>query len=202
MRRRILVIGVLAVVSAGVVAAVIAPEVARHSSGKPSLRRGTVSLVGDSLNVGVEPYLRADLGGWQIDTDDVVGRATTTGVEHVSDQGTALGSYVVISLGTNDPVTGADAFRAEVAAVLGVASSRRCVVWATIHRNGDAYEPFNEVLLDASATNRNLRLVEWAAMIRDHPEWLAADGIHGTPDGYRARATAVLDAMRTCPGRA
>ena len=198
MRRRILVIGLLTAVIAGV----IAPEVVRRSSTKPALQRGKVSLVGDSLNVGVEPYLQEELRGWQVSADDAVGRSTATGIEHLRLQGAALGSYVVVSLGTNDPVEGVDAFRAGVAEVLQVATVQRCVVWPTIHREGDAYEPFDEILRDASTRNRNLRLVEWTSMIRAHPDWLAADGIHGTPDGYKARAKAIVDAMRTCPRRA
>lgn len=198
MRRRILVIGLLAVVVAGAIAGVIA----RRSSTKPALQRGMVSLVGDSLNVGVEPYLQEELRGWQISADDVVGRSTATGIEHLRLRRAALGAYVVVSLGTNDPVEGVDAFRADVAEVLRVATARRCVVWPTIHRDGDAYEPFDQILRDASTGNRNLRLVEWTSMIRAHPDWLAADGIHGTPDGYKARAKAIVDAMRTCPRRA
>ena len=34
-----------------------------------------VSLVGDSLNVGIEPYLATELRDWQLSTDDVPGRA-------------------------------------------------------------------------------------------------------------------------------
>jgi lysophospholipase L1-like esterase len=201
MRRRNLFIGLLALVAVGIAAESIARAVhgARHSSAP--LRRGTVSLVGDSLNVGVEPYLEAALGGWTIETDDVVGRSTATGLEHLRERGAALGRYVVISLGTNDPRDGVDAFRADVTQVLQVAGGR-CVVWATIHRDGNAYAPFNEVLRDEAAANRNLRLVEWTSMLDSHPDWLAADGIHGTPDGYRARAAAIVTAMRSCPGGA
>ncbi len=196
MRRRILVIGLLVVVIAGV----IAVEVSRRSSAKPALQRGTVSLVGDSLNVGVEPYLQEELHRWQISADDVVGRSTPDGIERLRAQRASLGSYVVVSLGTNDPIGAVDAFRANVAETLRIAGAERCVVWATIHR--DDYEPFNQILRDASAGNRNLRLVEWTSMIRAHPDWLAADGIHATPEGYKARAKAIVDSMRTCPTRA
>jgi lysophospholipase L1-like esterase len=199
MRRRILVIGLLAVVVAGVTAGVIAPEVVRHSSAKRALVQAPVSLVGDSLNVGVEPYLEEELAGWQIATDDVVGRPTETGLEHLRALGSALGHYVVVSLGTNDPLDSVAAFRTDVDAVMALAGGTRCVVWSTIHRDGDAYEPFNEVLRTAAARNRNLRLVEWTTMIGDHPEWLVSDGVHATADGYSARAQAIVAAMRTCP---
>jgi hypothetical protein len=199
MRRRIVVTGVITIVAAGVAAGVIAPEVAWRKSTKPALRPGKVSLVGDSLNLGVEPYLQSELQGWQVETDDVVGRSTATGIEQLQAQSASLGSYVIVSLGTNDPVETVDAFRAGVVEALRIATPRRCVVWATIRRDGDAYEPFDRVLRDASRGNRSLRLVEWTSMIRAHPEWLAGDGIHASADGYEARAKAIVDAMRTCP---
>jgi lysophospholipase L1-like esterase len=202
MRRRILVTGLLTIVAAGVVAGVIAPEVARRKSTEPTLRSGKVSLVGDSLNLGVEPYLQSDLQGWRIETDDVVGRSTATGVERLRAASPSLGAYVIVSLGTNDPVETVAAFRAAVAEVLQIATPRRCVVWATIRRDGDAYEPFDQILRDASAGNRNLRLVDWTSMLQAHPEWLASDGIHASADGYEARAKAIVEAMRTCPRNA
>jgi lysophospholipase L1-like esterase len=199
LRRRTVVIVILVAAVAGI----LAPEVARRAStSKATLRSGTVSLLGDSLNVGVEPYLQEQLQGRRIDTDDVVGRSTATGIEHLRAKGAGLGRYVVVSLGTNDPVEAVDAFEADVAEVLRLAGPSRCVVWATIHRDGEAYEPFDAVLRAASDSNRNLRLVEWTSMVAAHPDWLAADGIHGSPDGYRARAQAIVDAMRSCPGAA
>jgi lysophospholipase L1-like esterase len=198
MRRRNLLIGLVAVVIAGVVVESVAHPLHVTRSSRAPLQRGTVSLIGDSLNLGVEPYLEAELSGWSIDTDDVVGRSTETGVDHLREKGAALGRYVIISLGTNDPSAAVDAFRANVADVMQRARGR-CVVWATIHRDGDAYAPFNDVLRTEADANRNLRLVEWTSMLDTHPEWLAADGIHATADGYHARATAIVSAMRGCP---
>ena len=195
MRGRIVVIGLLAVVVAGVVVS----QITRRGSSKPALAPGEVSLVGDSLNVGVEPYLEEDLRGWQINADDELGRSTAIGIERLKAKGATLAPYVVVSLGTNDPVGAVDAFRSSVADALRVAGSDRCIVWATIHRDGDAYEPFNEVLRAAASRNRNLRLVEWTSMVRDHPDWLVGDGIHGSAAGYRARAHAVVDALQACP---
>jgi hypothetical protein len=199
LRRRILLIGLLAVVVAGVATESVADPLhlaGRHSQAGP--QRGNVSLVGDSLNVGVEPYLEDALAGWTIEADDVVGRSTETGIQHLQEKGAALGRYVVVSLGTNDPRDAVDAFRDDVAQVMRIAGTR-CVVWATIRRDGDAYAPFNDVLRAGAAANRNLRLVEWASMLDAHPDWLSGDGIHATGDGYRARAAAIVTAMRGCP---
>ena len=163
------------------------------------MKPGEASLVGDSLNLGVEPYLRVELRRWLIVADDELGRPTADRRRALKAKGASLAPYVVISLGTNDPVDTVDAFRASVAEVLRLAGPSRCVVWVTIHRDGDAYEPFNEVLRAEASGNRNLRLVEWTSMIRAHPDFLAADGIHATPAGYQARARAIVDALRACP---
>ncbi len=202
MRSRVLVIAALALLGAGVAVDSIADPLHLGRHERTTLPPAPVSLVGDSLNVGVEPYLRDELPGWSIQTDDVVGRPTAIGLERLDAATSRLGRYVVISLGTNDPETSVDAFRSAVGDVIALAGPGRCVVWATIHRDGDGYEPFNSVLRDEASQHGNLRLVDWTAMIRAHPEWLAADGIHATPDGYRARADAIVQAMRSCPAAA
>ena len=197
MRRRLLLILALGLAVALAAAAVVARE-RTPGHGAAPLPPSSVSLIGDSLNLGMEPVLQEALPRWTVHTDDVVGRGTATGLERLRAAGSSLALYVVVSLGTNDPVSGVDAFRTDVAEALQIAGPRRCVVWATIHRDGSAYDSFNDVLRAAAKRNRNLRLVEWAQMIDKHTDWLAFDGIHGNPDGYAARADAVVAAMRSC----
>lgn len=196
MRARIAIIG-LALVVVGAV------TLARPKTGSSpaTLPTSQASLIGDSLNVGIEPYVRHELRGWQVDTDDEVGRSTATGVERMRTRTAVLAPYVVVSLGTNDPSGGAEAFRGEVDKALRMAGPTRCVVWVAIRRDGDAYEPFNAVLREAAASSSNLRVVDWPALVQGHPAYLAADGIHATPDGYRARAGAVVAAMNSCGPR-
>ena len=190
---------VLLVLAAAVTAALIWRATERTTTHRTSAPPpSAVSLVGDSLNVGIESDLRGLLPGWRFGADDELGRPTATGLERLRAAGSSLSPYVVISLGTNDPSTVVDAFRRAVEEVLQLAGPHRCVVWATIHREGDAYAAFNEILRSEAARNRNLRLVEWSNMIERDRNLLAADGIHGTPDGYRARAEAVIEQLRAC----
>ena len=197
MRRRLLLILALGIGVALAAAAVVAHERTPGQRAAP-LPPSAVSLVGDSLNLGMEPALEEALPRWTLHADDVVGRGTATGLERLRAAGSSLAPYVVISLGTNDPSAALDAFRSDVAEALRIASPNRCVVWATIHRDGHAYNAFNDVLRAVAGRNRNVRLVEWAKMIDQHPDWLAFDGIHGNPAGYAARADAVVAAMRSC----
>lgn len=168
---------------------------ARHALPLP---RSAVSLVGDSLNLGVEAPLQQALPGWDFHADDVVGRSTATGIERLRSAGASLAPYVVVSLGTNDPASSVAAFRRDVREALRIAGPRRCVIWSTIHRDGNAYDAFNQALAAVDGRRWNLRLVDWERMIAAHPEWLAADGVHGSPDGYSARAASIVDAMRLC----
>jgi len=189
----------LLILAVGVVVAVaLFVRDRRHAHRATELPLSAVSMVGDSLNLGTEPSLRETLRRWPLRTDDVVGRDTATGIERLRAAGSSLAPYVVVSLGTNDPSSSVDSFRSDVDAALRIAGPRRCVVWATIRREGSAYDAFNAVLRAAASRNRNVRLVEWSAMVEKHPDWLAFDGIHGNPAGYAARAAAVVAAMRSC----
>ena len=184
-----------------VVAVAALLSVRRHGEATPR-PGGTVSLVGDSLNVGVEPYLAGALPGWQIVANDRVGRRTSEGIGEITAGRARLAPYVVVSLGTNDPPGSADTFRDDVARVERLVGSNRCLVWATIWRDGKPDDAFNDVLRDTAAANRRLRVVEWAKMVKQHPDWLAPDGLHGSETGYRERAGAIASAVRGCaPGQ-
>jgi hypothetical protein len=160
--------------------------------------RGTVVLIGDSLNVGVERYLAAALPGWKVVANDRVGRSTPEGIAELEAGRPVLSSHVVVSLGTNDPSAAVGAFRADVARLLELVGPNRCVIWATIWRGGAPSDAFNAVLRDAVDANRRMQLVEWAEMVQAHPEWLAGDGLHGNEAGYRERARAVAEAAKGC----
>jgi len=162
---------------------------------------GAVTLVGDSLNVGVEPYLGDELRGWTIDAHDRVGRATDEGVELLGDLQRSLAPVVVVSLGTNDP-DGAEARFAElVEEAIGLVGPGRCLVWATVVREGTPRTAFNRVLEEARSAHANIRLVEWAALVGEESSLLAADLVHATPDGYARRAAETARAVRSCPAR-
>lgn len=160
--------------------------------------RGTVTLVGDSLNVGIEPHVPSALPGWKMVANDQVGRVTPEGISELEAGRPVLSNYVVVSLGTNDPATEVTAFRKDVTRFLELVGPNRCVIWATIWRDGQPNDEFNEVLRDAAEANRRVTLVEWAAMVQESPELLASDGLHGNEDGYRERARAVAAAVKSC----
>ncbi len=191
--RRLLLLGGVAVASAAVAAAVVLA-----TRGAQRTLPATLSLVGDSLNVGIEPYIGRELRGWRIATDDVPGRATDAGLAELRAAGSSLGSHVLVSLGTNDVSTPTAAFRSDVREALRIAGADRCVVWFTIFRYGRPDARLNAVLADEERRNDNLRLVDWAELAGSHPSWIGPDGIHATDEGYAGRARAAARALRAC----
>ena len=161
---------------------------------------GSVTLVGDSLNVGIERYLPDALPGWTIRNRNLVGRATPEGIDVLRGEGGALQPVVVVSLGTNDGPGDPDGFRREVREALAIAGPERCVVWVNLAVEDESFDALNAVLETEAGRTGTMRVVDWAGMVREHPEWLSADGVHGTETGYAERAAAVADAVRGCPG--
>jgi lysophospholipase L1-like esterase len=157
---------------------------------------GTLTTVGDSLNVGVQPYLDEELGGWSIDHHDQNGRRTREGIDELEAIGRDLGDVLVVSLGTNDFDSDPATFRRQVEEVVARAGPRRCVVWTTIWLGGP--HAFNDVLRGSASLHPNLQLVDWAAMVEQEPDLLAADGVHASPDGYARRAEEIARVARDC----
>ena len=172
--------------------------VARDTA-EPAGRVGSLTLVGDSLNVGTDPYLRDELVGWSIDAHDQVGRQTREGVEELRRLRGSLAPIVVVSLGTNDADGSEAEFRELVGDAIRAVGPGRCLLWATVVRDGAPRDGFNAVLEDARAEHANVRLVDWAGLVGREPGTLAFDTVHGTPTGYARRAAETAAAARRCP---
>ena len=182
-------------------AAVAFLAVGRDDENDAATDTGALTMVGDSLNVGTDPYLREALPGWDVDAHDQVGRSTEEGLAVLREQRGALAPVVVVSLGTNDAEGAEGRFRELVDEAVAVVGPNRCLVWATIARGGAERTAFDDVLRDAADAHANVRLVDWAALVAENEELLASDLVHGTPAGYARRAEATVDALRSCSDR-
>ena len=181
------------------VAIAVAVYAVTRSDDSPAHATGSATLVGDSLNVGIEPYLDDALPSWRIDAHDRVGRATREGIDELRSLGGRLAPVVVVSLGTNDSDGSEPDFRQLVNRAVAIVGPRRCLVWATVVRDGTPRTGFNQVLEDARSEHPNIRLVEWATLVGENSELLAGDLVHGTPEGYARRAEETARAVRDCP---
>jgi flavin-binding protein dodecin len=156
---------------------------------------------GDSLAVGTRPYIGHALSGWRVTHSVAVSRHASEGAAVMRSYGRALPRVIHVSLGTNDDPRQVSSFRAAIRAVMNAAGPRRCVVWTNIVRPpvaGTSYAGYNDALAREARARDNLRMVDWARIVRENRGWLADDGVHVSAEGYRARARAVARAVRRC----
>jgi hypothetical protein len=162
---------------------------------------GTLILVGDSLAVGIEGLLPGLLRGWRVASDALKSRPLAAGMGILARTEVPRGAVIAISLFTNDDPTRLGALEAAVrASVRRAAPGGGCAVWATIARppfNGRSYAAANALLHRLDAELGRLVVVPWAERA-ERSGWLASDGVHATPAGYRARAGMYAEAAQSC----
>ena len=163
---------------------------------------GTLLVVGDSLAEGTEDLLPQLLPGWEVRTDARRGRPLAEG-RRIFDSLTLPPGRVVLALSlfTNDGPDEVAALEAAVRASAAKVGARGCAVWATIVRppqGGVSYAAANRRLRDLAAATGTIVVVPWAESVARNSGWLAPDGVHATPEGYRARARLYAEAVRSC----
>jgi hypothetical protein len=152
-----------------------------------------VLVVGDSLEVGSAPHLRAALGGMAVDVDAEPGRTSSEGVRVLGRRLRPDHEVVVFPLGTND--TNADVFAANLAAVAQLAGGR-CLVLATIARpplRGASAASLNRVI----AAQSTAQVADWRSAAGS-PGVLGRDRTHATGQGYALRGSLLAEAVQGC----
>ena len=103
----------------------------------------------------------------------------------------AGGESVVIHTGTNGP-----ADPDGIASILRSLRDRDVVVLVTVNTPHWWMTDSNRVLNDAAQRWPNVRLADWAAVSRGHPEYFVADGTHLTSAGIDAYARLIRQTLR------
>jgi hypothetical protein len=163
-------------------------------------RSGTLILIGDSLAVGIEDLLPGLLPGWRVRSDALTSRPLDAGMAILARTEVPDGAVIAMSLFTNDNPSRTDALESAVRTTVRRAGPGGCAVWATIARPpfaGRSYAPANALLRRLDAELARLVVVPWAEQAGRNG-WLAADRVHATPEGYRARAQMYAQAARSC----
>jgi lysophospholipase L1-like esterase len=161
-----------------------------------AVRAEQVLVVGDSLAVGMKPFL-GELLGADVTWDARTGRTTPEGLQrlraalrHVTPQA------VVISLGTNDGTDPAR-FTSRLRRVLAAIPAGACVVWADINRppRKGAFAALNRVLRAEAKRDRRLVVVDWDRAVTSGKVALP-DGLHPDAAGFAYRSRLVAAAVQ------
>jgi hypothetical protein len=163
----------------------------------PAAAGASVLVVGDSMEVGSAPYLRAALPGVRVDAE--VGRPSSEGVRVLAARLLPADDVVVFPLGTNDSPASPDALAADLSAAARLAGDR-CMVVATIARppvRGVSVAGLNRVV-QAFAARTGAQVADWRAAVGAFPSLVGRDGVHAVGDGYALRASLIAEAVDTC----
>jgi hypothetical protein len=168
------------------------------SSAKSNARKG-VLMIGDSLSVGTKPFFTEKLAGQPVQVDATGGIPLKEGMRRYN--ATKDKPRVVeMALFTNNTPDQIGELRSAIEQTIKDARERGGkVVWATIHgvKKWGSYDAVNDMIRQYAAKNPDVMgLVDWEKMVQQHPGYLAGDGIHGTTEGYKARAQAFADAAK------
>jgi lysophospholipase L1-like esterase len=163
-----------------------------------------VLVVGDSLAVGMKPYLGELLSSSEVVWDARSGRTTPEGLTRLRARLREVAPQtVVVSLGTNDgpdPARFADRIHRALAAI----PTSACIVWPDINRppRKGRYHALNRVLAQAAAQDPRMVLVHWdRAVLRGSVA--LPDGLHPDAAGFRYRSLMVAGAIaRGCAAAA
>jgi lysophospholipase L1-like esterase len=145
-----------------------------------------VLIVGDSIAVGMQPYLTEMITDREVTFDAKSGRTTPDGLRALRFELARFAPQVVVlNLGTNDG-SDPDVFAARVAKALAAVPQSTCIVWPTIVRapRKGAYKELNRVLRQAARRDRRMTVINWDRMVAKGSGTLR-DGVHPTQDSYR-----------------
>jgi hypothetical protein len=158
----------------------------------------TLLFIGDSLAVGTAPDLPALLPDWNIEVDATGGRITGTSMQVFRSHSDPV-DVVAFSAFTADPPQDVATLEASVRESVERVYAK-CVAWATLYADGQDFSAANAKLHElAQEYPGRLMIVPWAETVAQRPE-LLADGVHGTPEGFKVRAELYADAARRCLG--
>jgi lysophospholipase L1-like esterase len=186
--------------TAALVIAVLALAAPAAQAAMPS----PVLVVGDSLAVGMKPYLGQLLGASEVVWDARSGRTTPEGLVRLRARlREVTPQTVVISLGTNDGPDPAR-FADRIHRALAVIPASACVVWTDINRppRKGRYHALNRVLELAATQDPRMVLVHWDRAVLRRSVSLP-DGLHPDAAGFAFRSRMVAGAIaRGCTAAA
>ncbi len=202
-----------------VTAGVVDLGVGRRRDARPKKRAPTVLVIGDSNLELATPEVEQVLSDGPPRFSPVVHSAIGKGLKDNDDYWLPLlpgllaeskPRCVVVALGANDDPVASDteSFPERLDAFVR-ALGRRVVLWVTHADFRDDPAPANARVINddivAAATNHaRLRVVDYAAAVDRHPQWIGDDRLHLSSPGRLGFAKVVLAALRSevsCRGR-
>ncbi|MCG7381541.1 hypothetical protein [Paenibacillus sp. ACRRY] len=150
-----------------------------------------VTVIGDSVIVGVEPYLKEMLP--KITVEGKVGRQMSQASKFITElcsQG-KLGDHIIIELGTNGPFS-----KDQLRSLLTSLSEARQVLVVTTRVPKRWQDTVNTNIKEVVPEFDNAKVVDWYEASQGKDEFFYNDGVHLKPDGSRFYASLLIQHLQ------
>ncbi|RUS46184.1 acyltransferase family protein [Cohnella sp. AR92] len=154
-----------------------------------------VTVIGDSVILGVQPYLEKRLPG--ILVDGKVGRQMNKAMETVAAHEDAgdLGDVVILELGTNGSFT-----EKKLTQLLDEIGSKRTILLINTRVPRQWQDTVNKTLKDVAADYDNVSVIDWYRASAGHSAFFGKDGVHLTKTGAEFYTDMIADALKNVRG--
>lgn len=183
--------------SLGVKAETEEPAASKYTYADPDLTnsavvsKDSVLMIGDSIMLDAAPDLKEELPGCYIDAMQNRQASECVDLAAVLRNEGHVNHTVVISLGTNAPLS-----RGDIEAILYELGSDVSVFWVNLFGRTVTWEnESNQLLRDLSEEYSNLTIINWRDLIIDHPEWLWEDAEHPNYDGSKIFSQLIRESL-------
>ncbi|MGO0154718.1 acyltransferase family protein [Leuconostoc mesenteroides] len=139
------------------------------------------TAIGDSVMLDSAPYLQEI--NPKIFVDAKVGRQAYEAPELVKNMSNnnKLAPNILVGLGTNGEIRRQDLDR-----MMKTFGTKRQVYWINnLVQSKPWQEDNNDMLAKANSDYKNLHIVDWYSLAKEHSDWFADDGVHQGPLGAR-----------------
>ena len=157
----------------------------------------SVFVLGDSVLISPEPYVRAALSGWVVTYDAYGSRRLPQGIQVLKARRSEIGRVVVIMLG-NNYIASEGSFADQIDQAMRVLRGTSRVVWLTVAEKWPSRVTINQAIRAAASRWPTIVVGDWAPIIAAHPEY-AYDQLHLAPDGRRAIARLIARCVGPAP---
>lgn len=170
----------------------------KNDTTKPTEQSGSaastgegVTVIGDSVLVGVEPFLKEKLP--KATVEGKVGRQMSQAkklTDELREQG-RLGDHIIIELGTNGPFS-----KDQLRSLLTSLSDAKQVLVVTTRVPKRWQDTVNSNIEDVVPEFNNAKVIDWYAASAGKDEFFYKDGVHLKLDGSRFYASLLMEGLK------
>lgn len=166
-------------------------QISNNTTKPQNITGEEVTVIGDSVIVGVEPYLKELLP--EITVDGKVGRQMSQAKNVIAELEAKeeLGDHVILELGTNGPFN-----KEQLRKVLTLLTHSKQVLVVTTRVPKGWQDTVNSTIKDIVPEFGNAKVVDWYAASEGKSDYFYKDRVHLKPDGSRHYASLLLQALQ------